>query len=184
MRGVGPVLGLWLLVGCDGGSLPPSVGTDAGPRPDAKPPQGQGDEPRGSVAINEIATEPPTGPDWIELRLPASQTTAVDLSGWFLTDLPDRLDHFYRFPAGTSLAPGEYLVVIADDSKAGDGHHAPFQLAREDAVHLLDPDGAVVDAVLFLGADDGRALARVPDGAGRFFLRAPSPAARNPEVAP
>jgi hypothetical protein len=149
---------------------------------DARPPTGQGDEARGIVAINEIATEPPLGPDWIELR--PTGAAAVDVSGWYITDLADRLDHYYRFPAGTVIPAGGYLVVWADGGDPGEGHHAPFKLSREDGVQLLDPDGIVIDGVLFLGAEDGRSLARVPDGAGRFFLRAGSPGAPNPETAP
>jgi len=155
---------------------------DAGPPPPDAAPVAQGDEARGVVAINEVASDSRGGaPDWIELRaadVPGAAT--VDLSGFFLSDAPDRLDHFYRFPAGTTLAPGAYLVVLADNGQPGEGHHAPFKLSREDGVYLLDPDGVVIDSLLYLGAKDGRSLARHPDGLGRFFLAAATPGGANP----
>jgi hypothetical protein len=155
--------------------MPPAV-ADAGP-------VAQGDEPRGRVAINEVASDSPGGePDWIELRLPVGASGAVDLSGAYVSDAPDRLDHFYKFPAGTTLAPGAFLIVLADDGKAGapGEHHAPFKLSREDGVFLLDADGVVLDSLLYLGSKDGRSLARHPDGAGRFFPAAATRGAVNP----
>jgi hypothetical protein len=172
-----PFVAALALAAC-GADTPPAAPDAAPPAADARPPEGQGDEPHGAVAINEIATEPPLGPDWIELR--TTGDAPVDISGWYLTDLTDRIDHFLRFPAGTILQPGQYLLVYADDGKVGDGFHANFKLSREDQAYLLDPDGLVVDGVLFLGGTDGRSLARVPDGTGRFFLRDISPGAANP----
>jgi Lamin Tail Domain len=157
-----------LLAGC-GDHLPLA---DAGPpAPDAAP-QAQGDEAHAAVCINEVASDSPGTSDWIELHA----TATVDLSGYYLTDAPDRLDHFYRFPDGTTLAAGAYLTLHADGGATG----APFKLSREDGVYLLDPDGLVVDSLLFLGAKDGRSLARRPDGAGRFYYAAPSPGGANP----
>jgi hypothetical protein len=153
----------------------------APPAADAAPPA-QGDEARGPVAINEVYPGGAGGPDWIELR--SRQASDYDLSGHYLSDAPDRLDHFYRFPDGTVLAPGAYLVVFADDgdTAAGPGHHAPFKMGREDGAYLLDPDGVVIDALLFLGPGDGsgRTLARRPDGEGRFLVLPPTPGAANP----
>jgi hypothetical protein len=162
-----------LLAACDGGT-PPGGTPDAGPPapPDAGP-VAQGDEARGDVVINEVASKPAAGPDWIELYSRAA--APVDLSGWYLSDAPDRLDHYYQFPAGTILAPGAYLLVVADDGVTG----APFSLAREDGAYLLDPDGIAADSLLYLGASDGRSLARVPDGEGRFYFAAETPGAAN-----
>ena len=170
-----------------------ACGQETGPgAADAGPPQppatdaapvAQGDEPRGPVAINEVASDSPGGQaDWIELRLPAGASAAVDLGGHYLTDAPDRLDHFYRFPEGTTLAPGAYLVVFADDGAAGPAgtHHAPFKLGREDGVFVMDPDGVVLDSLLYLGLKNGKSLARQPDGSGRFYSAEPTPGTVNP----
>ncbi len=165
-----------------GTEVPPAGGpADAAPPTADAAPILQGDEARGAVAINEVASGSPGGtPDWIELRRSAGAEGPYDLSGHYLSDAPDRLDHYYRFPAGTVLASGAYLIVFADDGAAGEGHHAPFKLGREDGVYLIDPDGAVVDALLFLGAEDARTLARSPDGAGRFRYAVATPAGANP----
>jgi hypothetical protein len=47
--------------------------------------------------------------DWIELY--STETVAVNLNGWFLTDDPAQLTK-WRFPA-YAMQPGEYLVVFA-----------------------------------------------------------------------
>jgi hypothetical protein len=169
------------LVTACGSEVPPAHLADAGPPGADAAPVAQGDEARGLVAINEVASDSPGGtPDWIELRLGAAASAPLDLSGYYLSDAPDRLDHYYRFPAGTLLAPGAYLMVTADGGLAGAGHHAPFKLSREDGVYVIDPDGVVIDSLLFLGSQDGRSLARHPDGAGRFFYAAATPGAGNP----
>jgi hypothetical protein len=152
--------------GADPGALPPDAG--------ALPPDAdlaQGEVARGLVAINELSARG----DWLELAVRG--TAPVDISGWFLSDAPDRLDHFYVFPAGTVLAPGAHVVIAADDGVSG----APFKLGREDGVVLMDPDGVTIDVVLYLAPEhDDQVLARVPDHEGRFLPRAPSPGSANP----
>lgn len=48
--------------------------------------------------------------DWLEIYNPSQAT--VDLAGLYLTDDSDELAQ-WEFPLGSSLAPGEYLVVFA-----------------------------------------------------------------------
>jgi hypothetical protein len=86
------------------------------------------------LVINEIIASNSTGitdemgefEDWIEIYNPGTGT--VDLAGMFLTDnFDDR--HEWEIPAGYSLAPGEFLVVWADND-LGDGPlHASFKLS-------------------------------------------------------
>jgi hypothetical protein len=164
---------LVLAAACDDGG--------GGETPDAAPgdaaPTGQGNEPHADVVVNEVASAVFGTQDWIELANRGSAT--VDVSGWFVSDAADRLDHYYELPAGTTLAPGAYLIVWADDAAAGEGHHAPFELGSADAVFLLGPTGLTVDAFIYLAEADGRTLARVPDREGLFFPAAPSPGAAN-----
>jgi hypothetical protein len=169
--------------------------------PDAAPdgPLAQGSEATSDLVINEVAPRG-DGPDWVELY--NRGVTPVDLCGVFFTDAVDRLDHYLPLggvmpPAPCPprlLGPGDRLVILADDTPIVDGvaidpGHAPFQLGVADEVHLMSMDGAVIDGLLFLYPPGPEAppdvtLARVPDGSGRFFERAPSPSAANPEVAP
>lgn len=172
---------LWAAVaGCDGD--PGTTEPDAAlPTPDAAP-VGQGSPPMRDIAINEVATEPATGPDWIELVNRGG--AAATLDGMFVSDAADRPDHYYQFPAGTTLAPGAYLLVWADSGDPGAGHHAPFELGQADSVVLLGPTGLTVDRLIYLAQSDGRTLARVPDHEGLFFAVAPTMGAPNPETMP
>lgn len=174
---------------------PTPGGPDAAPPdPDAAP-RGQGSEARGDLVVNELAPRG-DGPDWIELHHRGG--SPIDLCDVFLTDAIDRLDHYLPLggvmpPAPCPprlLEPGAYLRVLADDvpwpaEGAIDAAHAPFSLGVADAVHLVTTTGAVLDGVAYLyppGPDgpDDETLARVPNGAGPFFLRAPTPEAANP----
>lgn len=166
-------------------------------------PRGQGSEATSDLVINEIAPRG-EGPDWVELY--NRSVTPIDLCGVFFTDAVDRLDHYLPLggvmPSGTgapcaarTLAPGDRLVVFADDTPIVDGTpidplHAPFELDVADEVHLVSTEGAVIDGLLFLYPPGPEApadvtLSRDPDGQGVFFPRPPTPAAANaPEVLP
>lgn len=89
-------------------------------------------------------------PDVIELR--NTGATSVDLSGKSLTDDPALRDKFV-FAAGTSIAAGQFLIVIADSNFANPGLHSGFQLDQgSDAVYLYDSvanSQALLDSVVF-----------------------------------
>ncbi len=164
-------------------------------------PHGQGSEATADLVINEIAPRG-DGPDWVELY--NRSAAPFDLCGVFLTDAIDRLDHYLPLggvmpPAPCPprlLAPGDRLIVYADDTPLIDGEpiaatRAPFALGVADEVHLVTTEGRVLDGLLYLYPPGPLApadvtLARDPDGHGLFFPLAPSPAAPNPplEVAP
>ena len=82
--------------------------------------------------------------DWIELTNLGS--TTLDLGGWALSDDPS-LAARWTFPAGTLLAPGNYLVVFASDKNraiAGEELHLDFKLTADgETLALLRPDGSV-----------------------------------------
>src|SRR6185503_5675126 len=70
--------------------------------------------------------------DWFELFNFGS--TAIDLSGFFLTDDPGDRRKF-RIPDGTSIAPHGFLLVWADNDATGTNTtggalHANFQLNK------------------------------------------------------
>jgi hypothetical protein len=166
--------------------------------PDARPPEpphGQGSEATGDLVINEVAPRG-DGADWIEILDRGSE--AIDLCGVFLTDAVDRLDHYLPLggvlpPAPCSprmIAPGERVIVLADDLPIVDGvpidpGHAPFELGVSDELHLVSTEGVVIDGLLYLyppgpNVPADVTLARDPDGSGLFFERAPSPGEVNP----
>ncbi len=78
-------------------------------------------------------------PDWIELYNGGSET--IHLAGYGLTDSLRDLRKF-SFPEGTTLAPGEYLVVYATANAGQESARflTDFGLSKSgDFVFLLDP---------------------------------------------
>lgn len=70
-------------------------------------------EPRADLTEPALPGTDPS--DWIELF--NSGPDAVDLTGWTLTDQEDEINK-WTFPAGTTISPNGYLVVLADDPDA------------------------------------------------------------------
>lgn len=100
------------------------------------------------LAHNVAAVQDQGGfPDLIELHNPG--TTPVNLAGLHLSD--DPADPYqFTFPAGTTLAPGGYLVLYADNDTAAPGLHLGFNLsAAGEKLALYSADGALLDAVSF-----------------------------------
>ncbi|MDE0596288.1 MAG: lamin tail domain-containing protein [Roseibacillus sp.] len=83
-------------------------------------------------------------PDWIEMHNP--DAVEIDLAGWGLRDDMET----WRFPVGTSIPGGGYLVVFAsgqavEDYVDGGGHlHTTFKLDTSgEPLSLLRPDDSV-----------------------------------------
>jgi hypothetical protein len=80
--------------------------------------------------------------DWVELK--NDGPSAQDIGGWSLTDDPDLWDK-WKFPAGTSIPAGGYLVVFCDGRTtplAGATYlHTNFSL-KDDDEHLTLHDAA------------------------------------------
>jgi len=92
----------------------------------------------------------------------------VQLEGLRLTNDPAVPDKF-EFPVGTSLAPGEHLVLYADDDAPVGGElHLGFSLDRlGDSVYLLDAvaaGGEQLDAVQFGPQLADYSIGRLPSG--------------------
>ncbi|MCA9246288.1 MAG: lamin tail domain-containing protein [Planctomycetales bacterium] len=90
-----------------------------------------------------------TTPDAIELHNAGAGT--IDLSGMGITDNVN-LPYKYAFPAGTTLAAGEYLTLYADNAVTS-GIHLGFTLRGEgDDISLFAAPangGAIVDSITF-----------------------------------
>jgi hypothetical protein len=148
------------------------------------------------VTINEIRAE---SEDWIELY--NAGTAPADLSGWGVTDsfndMDARVMGAARFPAGTMLAPGAYLLVVVDMNDAGTGpqmrcltdggpmtcYHGTFGISasRGEAVHLIDPSDRVFESALYPpnAAMPGESWGRLPNGTGSFARNRLTPGAPN-----
>ena len=139
----------------------------------------------GQVVLNEVcvtnlngisANDPYNGgndlEDWIELY--NTTGTAVDLSGWHLSDNAANPTK-WAFPAGASIPANGYLVVLASgwNGLFGGNYSTNFKLtqAAEDDVLLADPGGNVIDAFqLTQRTKVDQTRGRVPDGSGAWSL--------------
>ena len=88
--------------------------------------------------------------DWIELYNDSS--AAVDLSGFYLTNkLSDTTR--WKFPAGTTIAAGGYLIIWADDKSTGEhtvGLHTNFKLnTKSDEIAIFSNNKKMVDSYKF-----------------------------------
>jgi hypothetical protein len=87
----------------------------------------------GAVVINEIfAYSTSGGSDWIELH--NTTTEPINIGGWFISDSDANLTK-YEIAAGTTVAPGGYIVFddrnhFDNPSTGNPGCHTPFDLSR------------------------------------------------------
>ena len=119
--------------------------------------------------------------DWIELLNVSDEE--VDLSGMYLSDR-ERNPRKWAFPKGTAIAPGDYLIVWADeDGEAKPGLHANFKLSSDgEVVMLIDTDergNALLDSVTFGKQEPDAALGRLPNGKGAFRALQATPGGTN-----
>ena len=125
------------------------------------------------LVINEIHYNPvitPTvGIEFIELV--NSGTATINLSGFTLSGIE------YTFPAGTTLAGGDYLVIAANNSSQPDWlQWTNGDLADDgETLSLLDSRGQMVDTVTY---DDEAPWPTGPDGEG-YSLSLKNPADDN-----
>ncbi len=146
------------------------------------------------MALNSNLPDPADGhfDDWFELYNP--DATAVDLSGYSLSDSLTNSAARWKIPPGTVVPAHGFLLVWADNdtgqnSAASPDLHAGFKLSQEgEQIGLFDPAGALVDSVIFGTAEEGYSQGRYPDGATTIIrclptLRKPNEPATGPDDA-
>lgn len=125
------------------------------------------------LVINEFLASNDVGPvdqdgehdDWVELY--NNSDVAISLAGYHLTDDGNDLTQ-WAFP-DTSIAPGGYLVIWADEDDDQEGLHASFKLsASGETILLLDPTGEVVDEISYAAQVTDVSTGRFPNGTGEF----------------
>ena len=114
----------------------------------------------GRVVISEIHRDPAVVPDslgeWVELHNPGSEP--IDLAGWTLRD--DDWDDL-RIERQLVIPAGGYVVIgkVADPLRNGGTVEAlsygsrMFLYNAADELSLIDPDGVVVDRVVWSGSN-------------------------------
>ncbi|MEM7231657.1 MAG: CotH kinase family protein [Planctomycetota bacterium] len=131
-----------------------------------------------SHVVFEDPQEPGEFPDWIELY--NASDTAADIGGWHLSDDRESPRKF-ELPSPLRLAPGAYLIVIADSNPEQGALHTNFRIdSGGEAILLTDETGQLVDAVTLRRQPDGESFGRSPDGSPLWgHMTQPSPGARN-----
>ncbi len=138
-----------------------------------------------SVVINEfmasnqtfITDENGEFEDWIELY--NNSNSAVNLTGWFLTDNPANLTK-WDFPTNTSIAANGYLIIWADEDSIQGPLHANFKLsALGEQLLLINASGSTVQDISFGAQTADMGYARSPNGTGSFVIKNPTFKANN-----
>ncbi len=127
-----------------------------------------------TVVINEIAPSNSTitnpdnldkTDDWIELYNTTS--TAINLSGYYLSDNPTNLKKFI-FP-NVSIPANGYLIVWAVGEILQTGIQAPFKLSSTgEGLYLSNAASQIIDNVTFGLSTGDNSYSRVPDGSDTF----------------
>lgn len=114
--------------------------------------------------------------DWIELY--NAGAVAVNLSGWYLSDDND-FPNKWTFPAGTTLAPGGFLLLWADGEDVG--VHTNFKLSSDgEKVFLTNPTGVESDRIEFGTQRTDISLGRSVNGSGNWgYFTRPTPGSSN-----
>lgn len=137
-------------------------------------------EPR-KLKINEWLAQSSQGEDWLEIFNPAD--SPVDLSGLRLSEDWEELDKMVIAPYSfIGTGPFGYKVLLASGDAAQGSDEAPFKLSKDgESIILSDPNGAIIDSILFGRQSSNVSQGRYPDGTPvfQFFRAAPSPNASN-----
>jgi hypothetical protein len=136
------------------------------------------------VVINEImaantkTVADPKGQfdDWIELYNKSDKE--VDISGWFISDNPDKIAK-WELPSGTKIPAKGFLIIWADEDSSQNtatSLHANFKLSASsgETIFLSDKTKANVDKVTFGAQQDDISYARKPNGTGNFVASTPT----------
>ncbi len=154
-----------------------------------------------SITFNEISA---AGDEWLELYNAGSGE--VDLGSYSIADTDKttgmaRTDKAMRFPAGTKVPRGGFVLVLMDKKNSTPGpysadaclsgvsvgcFYALFSISesRGEAVHLLAPDNTEVSSIIYpvdlsFEGGSGMTACRIPDGTGDLTTCAATPGAAN-----
>ena len=127
----------------------------------------------GDIVLNElmadnvsyIADQNGQFDDWIEIYNTTS--SSLPLGGLYLSDDHANLQK-WEFP-DTAIAPGDYMIVWADENGSQPGLHANFKLSKfGEAVYLVQTDGNIIDSTSWGAQYPDTSWARIPNATGPF----------------
>ena len=121
--------------------------------------------------------------DWIELH--NRTENKVDLSGWYLSD-NEYNPRKWQFPNGSSINPGEYLVIWADEDEEDNSLeelHTNFKLSSDgELLSLISSDeggNLIMDMINFGKQEENISYGRISVAVDNFHKMTPSPGAIN-----
>ncbi len=110
--------------------------------------------------------------DWIELF--NNSNKLINLSNLYLTDDKTKLNK-WKFPANTSILPGAFLIVWADDDSTQKIFHTNFNLNKDSGfIALSDGLNNIIDSISYNAQLTDKSAARIPNGTGSFVIGNPS----------
>lgn len=143
-----------------------------------------------NILINEfLASNVTTNPDnynfedysdWIELY--NAENFVVDLMGYYLTDDLENPTK-WMIPADIRIGSKEFILIWADgnDMKFENSCHTNFKLSKwGEEIGLSDPNGKLIDSVIYFSQITDVSYGRKPDGGGEwFYFGEPTPGENN-----
>ena len=129
--------------------------------------------PAGTLDANRNGTTVEVEDEFIEIYNVG--TNPVDITGWTLSDTSAA--SAFAFPGGTSIAPGEFIVLFGDTTGATGFAGQIFSdpdgligngLGGPEGVVLKTGGGDTVDSVFSPSPPIGKSLVRIPEGTGAF----------------
>lgn len=117
--------------------------------------------------------------DWFEVFNPG--TTAVDMSGMYITDNLNNPTK-WKVPNGVTIPAGSYLIFMADGETAQGSRHTSWSLSADgEAIGIYQTDGkTLIDSYTFKTQQTDIAIGRISDGAaGWTYFKPGTPSAAN-----
>lgn len=135
-----------------------------------------------AVNVSELADDRGGYDDWIEIY--NGGDTAVNLSGFYLTDDLGRLDKFQIKPQlkrPIVVPPSGYFIIWCDEDALEGPSHANFRLsAKGEFIALVSSEKEIVDSISFGVQMRNASFGRIVDGVGEWgFTTIPTPGKGN-----
>jgi hypothetical protein len=131
------------------------------------------------MSKNDLAVTDQDGEynDWVELY--NNSNTAIDLSGYYLSDNNTNLVK-WQIPLGTTIQPNDYLIIWLDKDTTQSGLHANFKLSGSgDNLCFSNPSGLLINEVIIPQMEGSMTYGRYPNGTGGFIRMFPTFSAQN-----
>lgn len=127
---------------------------------------------------NSVADQDGEFDDWVELYNVTG--SAINLSGYHLSDRPNANPLMWQIPAGTVIPANGYLIIWLDEDTLQDGLHANFKMsASGESISLSDAGGFELNRVKLPETYSGTTYGRYENGTGAFIRMFPTFAATN-----